>query len=461
MAQSSFYAGEITTPDTPAAAPSSFYHQVLAGSDYVVSFNERVGEVTLLAADLTALSLTSAELAGIISNETGSGALVFATSPTLVTPILGVATGTSLNLSGALHVSGAITGSGTGHLFSSTIAFTPQIANWNAASDGTGAYFILRKSRSAGGAAVQVSDILGSLLWQASDASGVARSAASIHVYTSAVGASSVSGSLAFNVGDGSGGAALLIDGITSQVAVTATTPSISTATGALVVAGGVGVAGASYVGGNSYFGGDVSIGSNSFGTYPFYVYRDANGTRTIAVQNANAGTGARSGARFLNDSSQYVEFMMHSSTYTGVASVGQLGTSSTSVPLWFNTGGTVRLQIAGTGAVTFGTTAPVTVSSTTASTLPTNGALIVAGGAGVAGAVCTNNIAIPAGGTAGAGVMVSTTANFGVFFGSGAPSLSAAKGSIYLRSDGSGTTDRAYINTNGATTWTALTTVA
>jgi hypothetical protein len=266
---------------------------------------------------------------------------------------------------------------------------------------------------------------------------------------------------LAFNVGDGSGGAALLIDGITSQVAVTATTPSISTATGALVVAGGVGVAGASYVGGNSYFGGDVSIGSNSFGTYPFYVYRDANGTRTIAVQNANAGTGARSGARFLNDSSQYVEFMMHSSTYTGVASVGQLGTSSTSVPLWFNTGGTVRLQIAGTGAVTFGTTAPVTVSSTTASTLPTNGALIVAGGAGVAGAVCTNNIAIPAGGTAGAGVMVSTTANFGVFFGSGAPSLSAAKGSIYLRSDGSGTTDRAYINTNGATTWTALTTVA
>jgi hypothetical protein len=31
----------------------------------------------------------------------------------------------------------------------------------------------------------------------------------------------------------------------------------------------------------------------------------------------------------------------------------------------------------------------------------------------------------------------------------------------LYLRSDGSGTTDRAYINTNGSTTWTALTTVA
>lgn len=40
---------------------------------------------------------TSAQLAGIITNETGSGSLVFATSPTLVTPTLGVATVTSVN----------------------------------------------------------------------------------------------------------------------------------------------------------------------------------------------------------------------------------------------------------------------------------------------------------------------------------------------------------------------------
>lgn len=68
---------------------------------------------------------------------------------------------------------------------------------------------------------------------------------------------------------------------------------------------------------------------------------------------------------------------------------------------------------------------------------------------------------AIPAGGTAGVGVAFSSTSNFGVFFGSGAPSLAAAKGSLYLRSDGSTTNDRAYINTNGGSTWTALTTVA
>ena len=42
---------------------------------------------------------TSAQLAGVISDETGTGSLVFATSPTLVTPILGVATATSITAS--------------------------------------------------------------------------------------------------------------------------------------------------------------------------------------------------------------------------------------------------------------------------------------------------------------------------------------------------------------------------
>jgi hypothetical protein len=39
---------------------------------------------------------TSAELAGVISDETGTGALVFANTPTLVTPVLGAATATSI-----------------------------------------------------------------------------------------------------------------------------------------------------------------------------------------------------------------------------------------------------------------------------------------------------------------------------------------------------------------------------
>jgi hypothetical protein len=42
-------------------------------------------------------STTSAQLAGVLSDETGSGAACFATSPTLVTPVLGVAAATSIN----------------------------------------------------------------------------------------------------------------------------------------------------------------------------------------------------------------------------------------------------------------------------------------------------------------------------------------------------------------------------
>lgn len=68
---------------------------------------------------------------------------------------------------------------------------------------------------------------------------------------------------------------------------------------------------------------------------------------------------------------------------------------------------------------------------------------------------------ATPAGGTAGAGLRLGSTSNFGIFFGSGVPTLSAAQGSLYLRSDGSTTNNRAYINTDGGTTWTALTTAA
>lgn len=54
---------------------------------------------------------TSSELAGVISDETGSGALVFANTPTLIAPILGVASGTSLALTTALTLEE--TGAGT------------------------------------------------------------------------------------------------------------------------------------------------------------------------------------------------------------------------------------------------------------------------------------------------------------------------------------------------------------
>lgn len=71
------------------------------------------------------------------------------------------------------------------------------------------------------------------------------------------------------------------------------------------------------------------------------------------------------------------------------------------------------------------------------------------------------NATAVPAGGTAGSGYKFSSTTNLGIFFGSGAPTLSAAQGSLYLRTDGSSTSTRLYVNTNGTTGWTNVTTAA
>jgi hypothetical protein len=62
---------------------------------------------------------------------------------------------------------------------------------------------------------------------------------------------------------------------------------------------------------------------------------------------------------------------------------------------------------------------------------------------------------ATPAAGATNARVLFGTTAGFGIYYGSGAPTVSAAQGSVYLRSDGSGIANRLYVNTDGGTTWT------
>ena len=58
-------------------------------------------------------SPTSANLNSAVSDRTGTGSLVFANTPTLVTPVIGAATGTSLVLSSTLNVGGAATITGT------------------------------------------------------------------------------------------------------------------------------------------------------------------------------------------------------------------------------------------------------------------------------------------------------------------------------------------------------------
>lgn len=68
---------------------------------------------------------------------------------------------------------------------------------------------------------------------------------------------------------------------------------------------------------------------------------------------------------------------------------------------------------------------------------------------------------ATPLSATATAAMLISNVATFGVFCGTGVPAIAAATGSLYLRNDGSTATTRMYVNQNGSTTWTAVTTQA
>jgi hypothetical protein len=79
-------------------------------ADRTITLPDATGTVALTNNKLDVFAATtSAELISVISDETGTGALVFANTPTLVTPNIGAATGTSLVLSGDLTVNGTTT----------------------------------------------------------------------------------------------------------------------------------------------------------------------------------------------------------------------------------------------------------------------------------------------------------------------------------------------------------------
>lgn len=77
-----------------------------------------------------------------------------------------------------------------------------------------------------------------------------------------------------------------------------------------------------------------------------------------------------------------------------------------------------------------------------------------------VTGNVTADSATAPVAGGA-ASFLATSTAGLGVYFGSGAPTVTAAQGSLYLRTDGSTTSTRAYVNSDGGTTWVAITTAS
>lgn len=111
-------------------------------------------------------------------------------------------------------------------------------------------------------------------------------------------------------------------------------------------------------------------------------------------------------------------------------------------------------------GAVSSALSLTSTLSVTGASTL--SGAITAGSTISTTGQLSLQTSTVPpAAGATTSGIKVSSTANFGIFWGSGAPTFTAAQGSLYLRTDGSSTSTRLYVNTTGSTTWTNFTSAA
>lgn len=158
---------------------------------------------------------TSAQLAGVISDETGSGALVFASTPTLVTPVLGAATGTSILLGGGAFGSAGeifqVNGNAASHV--SMRVNNTHVSGFSSLWFGTFNEGFIRYGSSVG------------------DKLQIVASAAGVPVTLATAGTDRVT------VNDG-------------QIRVTPTTAATTTTDGALRSDGGLSVAGSAVVGG-------------------------------------------------------------------------------------------------------------------------------------------------------------------------------------------------------------------
>lgn len=190
------------------------------------------------------------------------------------------------------------------------------------------------------------------------------------------------------------------------------------------------------------------------------------------------------SGATYTGNAIQSTGFAVNN---TGTITSGLNGTSGGLIQMNGSTSGNIQLQANSTGNL-LTLTQPIQVgvngsaagqiniagltSGSAQITASATGGTLQLGGNNLtinsSGALSTtsqitisNATAVPAGGSTSVGYLATTTTNLGVFFGSGAPTLTAAQGSIYIRTDGSSTSTRLYVNTTGSNVWTNFTSAA
>lgn len=186
------------------------------------------------------------------------------------------------------------------------------------------------------------------------------------------------------------------------------------------------------------------------------------NGIHTTAIQvSAGAGPVMIGEAALLNASS-FLEVNGGAAVKDPLVTFATTGANSFSFKLQNGSGSSKWCMVGGAGNFMTGSAAGDTLYVVSTGSYHLGSSTVKALSISNAAALTAyQGTATPAGGSATAHLDFGSTPALGIYFGSGAPTASAPKGSLYLRTDGTTTNDRAYINTNASTTWTALTTAA
>lgn len=205
---------------------------------------------------------------------------------------------------------------------------------------------------------------------------------------------------------------------------------------------------------------GGVAVAAISSGTNENLTL-DAKGSGTVTIN----GTGT--GAITLGAATGVTGAITGTSTSASALTVGANGATNPVLKVDANTA-SVATGVSITGAAAAGRVAVAAISSGTNEGLDLNakgsgtirvgnsstGNVLLGGGGGLVVASGT----LTAGGSLTCGVQVATSGPL-LYSGSGAPTISAAvKGSLYMRTDGSSTSTRAYVATDTAGTWASLT---
>ena len=368
-----------------------------------------------------------------ISAVTGTGAAALANTPTFTTPVIGAATGTSVAVSGALTgtslkinggTSGTLTLTVPAAVGTNTLTFPAGTTDFSATG---GTSRVVRQSST--GAALTVSQLACSDLSDA--ASGCSTASPAGANPSATIGLSAVNGSAGtFLRSDGAPALSQAIVPTWTGQHIFSQATTIASATGAALDDVKISAATTTVTG---------NTGSPITALAKVGIYRPTI-TDSSAVTITDATT------LYVDNAPLQADQVTITNPWSFRVGSGasKFGGSVTFAAAITYGGVTLSNSVTGTGSMVLSTTPSLTT--------PDIGAATGTSISLTAGFNSYSATAMPAGGTTGVCSRYTSTTNFGLCFGSGAPTLSAAQGSLYLRSDG-----LPYYNTNGSTGWTAL----